>query len=159
VDFNPAADRLRIVSDTGQDLRHNVNAGGTTIADAVLNYTLGTPALGIAGAAYTNNDLDLNTATTLFDLDTSLDQVAAQAPPNNGSLNPTGKLTVDAGAAAGFDIYSRLRAGATESNSGYAVINAGYDYGFYRVKLLTGEARYLGSFKRPVVDIAVPLSQ
>ena len=30
VDFNPAADRLRIISDTGQNLAHNVNAGGTT---------------------------------------------------------------------------------------------------------------------------------
>ena len=28
VDFNPAADRLRIVSDTGQNLSHNVNRGG-----------------------------------------------------------------------------------------------------------------------------------
>jgi hypothetical protein len=25
VDFNPAADRLRVVSDTGQNLRHNLN--------------------------------------------------------------------------------------------------------------------------------------
>jgi len=37
VDFNPAADRLRIVSNTGQNLRHNVNAGGTTATDATLN--------------------------------------------------------------------------------------------------------------------------
>ena len=58
VDFNPAADRLRIVSDTGQNLRHNVIAGGTTIADLALNYTPGTNATGIVGAAYTNNDLD-----------------------------------------------------------------------------------------------------
>ena len=38
VDFNPAADRLRIISNTGQNLRHNVNAGGTTTADGLLNY-------------------------------------------------------------------------------------------------------------------------
>ena len=31
VDFNPAADRLRIVSDTGQNLRHNVDDGTTTV--------------------------------------------------------------------------------------------------------------------------------
>ena len=41
VDFNPAADRLRIVSDTGQNLRHNVNAGGVTLSDGALNYTCG----------------------------------------------------------------------------------------------------------------------
>jgi len=33
VDFNPAADRLRIIGDNGQNLRHNVNAGGTTLAE------------------------------------------------------------------------------------------------------------------------------
>ena len=32
VDFNPAADRLRIISDMGQNLAHNVNAGGVTAA-------------------------------------------------------------------------------------------------------------------------------
>ena len=30
VDFNPAADRLRIVSDAGQNLAHNVNDAGVT---------------------------------------------------------------------------------------------------------------------------------
>src|SRR5262245_13878574 len=41
VDFNPAADRLRIVSDAGLNLRHNVNAGGVTLADASLSYAAG----------------------------------------------------------------------------------------------------------------------
>ncbi len=99
VDFNPAADRLRIVSNTGQNLRHNVNAGGTTLVDGTLTYVPPATALGIVGAAYTNNDLDLNTATTLFDLDATLDQIAAQAPANNGTLSATGKLTVDTGEA------------------------------------------------------------
>jgi len=35
VDFNPAADRLRIVSDAGLNLRHNVNAAGTTLTDSL----------------------------------------------------------------------------------------------------------------------------
>ena len=44
VDFNPVADRLRIVGDDGQNLRHNVNVGGVTLVDGALNYTPGTPA-------------------------------------------------------------------------------------------------------------------
>ncbi|MEV7525927.1 DUF4394 domain-containing protein [Streptomyces sp. NPDC091371] len=37
VDFNPAADRLRIISDIGQNLRHNVNVPtGATLADTPL---------------------------------------------------------------------------------------------------------------------------
>ena len=42
VDFNPAADRLRIISDTGQNLAHNVN--GVTAANATLMYTPPPPA-------------------------------------------------------------------------------------------------------------------
>jgi Domain of unknown function (DUF4394) len=160
VDFNPAADRLRVVSNTGQNLRHNVNAGGTTIADGMLNYVAGTPATGIEGAAYTNNDLDAATITTLFDLDTNLDQIAIQAPPNNGSLNPTGKLNEVVDPGAGFDIYSVLWNGVTVANRGYAVLNVNGEYCFYRINLLTGAATYVGSFKDDVVvDIAIPLNQ
>lgn len=159
VDFNPAADRLRIVSNTGQNLRHNVNAGGVTIADGALNYTAGVATAGISGAAYTNNDLDASTATTLFDLDTTLDQIAIQSPPNNGSLAPTGKLNVDAGAMAGFDIYSDLRGGITQRNEGFAVLNVAGIAAFYKVNLLTGDTSFAGKIKHAVVDIAVPLSQ
>jgi Domain of unknown function (DUF4394) len=159
VDFNPAADRLRIVSDAGQNLRHNVNVGGVTLADGMLNYTVGTTATGIVAAAYTNNDLDALTATTLFDLDASLDQIAIQSPPNNGSLAPTGKLTVDAGAASGFDIYSSLRSGVTDSNRGFSVLARGEDTAFYRITLTTGKAKFIGKVRHSIVDIAVPLNQ
>jgi Domain of unknown function (DUF4394) len=159
VDFNPAADRLRIVSDAGQNLRHNVNTGGVTIADADLNYTAGTAATGITGAAYTNNDLDAATGTTLFDLDATLDQIALQSPPNNGSLVATGKLTEDAGAAAGFDIYSSVWNGTTVANRALAVLDINGETCLYRVDLLTGSASYAGSFDEIVVDLAIPLAQ
>ena len=104
VDFNPAADRLRIISDTGQNLAHNVNVGGVTLVNGTLTYTAPpaspVPALGVTAAAYTNNDLNQpNTGTTLFDLDTTLDQVVIQSPPGNGILVATGKLGVDVAAA------------------------------------------------------------
>ena len=159
VDFNPAADRLRIVSNTGQNLRHNVNDGGTTLADAMLNYTAGTAAVGIAGAAYTNNDLDLNTGTTLFDIDTSLNQVVIQSPPNAGSLVATGMLTVDADSPVGFDIYTTLQDGVAINNSGFASLVVGGVPGFYRVNFPTGQAFLIDYFRDPVIDIAIPLNQ
>ena len=161
VDFNPAADRLRIVSNTGQNLRHNVNSGGTTLVDGTLTYVPPATALGIVGAAYTNNDLDLSTATTLFDLDATLDQIAAQAPANNGTLSATGKLTVDTGEAAGLDIYSTLRGGITVRNQAFAVLTVNGALGFYSVNLLTGKAEFEDNFKSTdqVVDIAIPLNQ
>ena len=73
VDFNPTVDRLRIVSDTGQNLRVNVDDGTATV-DGTLNIPGATPvnpALGVTAAAYTNNDADPKTATTLFDIDTT----------------------------------------------------------------------------------------
>jgi hypothetical protein len=132
VDFNPAANRLRVISDTGQNLRHNLDdpmgapPAGTTASDGTLTYPPATtPAAGVTGAAYTNNDLDATTATTLFDLDTMQDQVAVQSPANNGTLAPTGKLAVDAGPVAGLDIYSRIRGGRTQSNVAYAALQVG----------------------------------
>jgi hypothetical protein len=162
VDFNPVADRLRIIGDTGQNLAHNVNAGGTTMPNTALNYPAPVninPATGVTGAAYTNNDLDANTGTTLFDIDTSLNQVAIQSPPAAGSLVATGKLTVDPDSWAGFDIYSRLVGGVTVSNSAFASLLVNGTYGFYHIGLLTGKAIFLGTFDEPVVDIAIPLNQ
>ncbi|MBW4701012.1 MULTISPECIES: DUF4394 domain-containing protein [unclassified Micromonospora] len=160
VDFNPAADRLRIISDTGQNLRHNVNFGGTTLVDGTLTFppAVGT-ALGVTGAAYTNNDLNPNTATTLFDIDTTGDQVAVQSPANSGQLAATGKLGVDADQRAGFDIYSTIRGGRAVGNTGYAVLNGTGPSRLYAIDPLTGEASTTGAFAQVVVDLALQLKQ
>ncbi len=166
VDFNPAANRLRVISDTGQNLRHNLDdpagapAAGMTATDGTLAYP-GTPpappttATQVTAAAYTNNDLDPNTATTLFDIDTMLDQVVIQSPANAGLLAPTGKLTVDAGQWAGFDISTR-----GDSNRGFAVLDTGR-MRLYDINLTTGKATRLGSFptNAQVVDLAFPVSR
>jgi Domain of unknown function (DUF4394) len=170
VDFNPAANRLRVVSDTGQNLRHNLDdatattppLAGTTVMDGTLTVPPATtPAMGVAGAAYTNNDLDPNTATTLFDLDTAADQLVVQSPANAGALAPTGKLLVDAGPVAGFDIYSRTAFGATQANLGFATVSVLGRSSLYQVSLLTGRATRIGSFRpsAQVADIAIRLDQ
>jgi Domain of unknown function (DUF4394) len=170
VDFNPVANRLRIVSDAGQNLRHDVTlATGGTTEDLDLTYTAPptapVTATGIAGAAYTNNDFTVmgaaNTATTLFDLDTNLNQLVIQSPPNNGILVATGLLGVDPGSAVGFDIYSVLGLdGMTTSNFGLASLSVGGVTGMYGIDMLTGKAISLGALgDSTVVDIAVPLNQ
>ncbi len=124
-----------------------------------LNYTTGVVVNGASGAAYTNNDLHPNTATTLFDLDTTLDQLAIQSPPNAGSLVATGKLTFDAGAQVGFDIYSVFANGRVRTNLGFASVSFGDVSRFYSVNLLTGKLTFMGRFATEVIDIAVPLAQ
>jgi Domain of unknown function (DUF4394) len=158
VDFNPAADRLRIVSDAGLNLRHNVNAGGVTLMDASLNYTAGVSATGINGAAYVDNDLASATGTTLFDLDSDLDQIALQSPPNNGSLVATGKLGIDASAPVGLDIFSGTVGGVTVSNTAYASFSVAGASAFYWIDLLTGAATFVDAFGDAVIDIALPLA-
>ena len=86
VDFNPVPDRLRVVSDTGQNLRINVNTGAT-ITDGVLNP--GTP--DVTGAAYTNSTANpAPPSTQLYDIDATADQLLLQNPPNDGTLVPVG---------------------------------------------------------------------
>lgn len=157
IDFNPAADRLRILSNDGQNLRHNVNAGGVTLLDKPLAYVVGTPALGVTAGGYTNNDLNAATATALVDIDTNLDQVALQVPANDGALSATGALGIKVGPAAGFDILSTLKGGIAEGNQGFAVLTAdgASRTGLYRVDLLSGHASKIGSFDRDIVDLAV----
>jgi hypothetical protein len=158
VDFNPAVDRLRIISDTGQNLRHDVG-GNSTITDMPLTLN-GAPAKGVTAAAYTNNDNNADTVTTLFDIDTVNDQVAIQAPANNGTENPTGKLGVDAGLNAGADIFADLSNGKTVSNTAFAtLLPSGGRQSFYMVDPLTGTATLVGTFPSiaPVTDVAVLL--
>ena len=164
VDFNPAANALRIIANTGQNLRHPFAGplAGQTQTDAPLNYPGPppvNPATGLTGAAYTNNDLDPNTGTTLFDIDTSLNQVTIQSPPNTGSLVATGMLTADADTPVGFDIYTELQDDVAINNTGFASLVVGGVPGFYRVNFLTGEAFLIDYLTDAVIDIAIPLNQ
>lgn len=153
IDFNPTVDRLRVVSDTGQNLRINVDNGMVTV-DTPLNPAPGT---GVAAVAYTNNDADGNTGTTLYAIDATADQLVIQAPPNAGTLNPTGKLTVDASTTAGFDIFSRLRARAANDAAAFASLVRNGRTGFYTINLFSGRAASRGAFRNQdqVVDIAI----
>ena len=161
VDFNPAANRLRVISDSGQNLRHNLDdptgtpPPGVTVADAPLTTPPSTqPATGVSGAAYYNNDLDPATATTLFTLDPGRDQVAIQSPANAGTLAATGTLSVDADGDAGFDIHYSPD-GTTADGRGLAALKVKGTYRMYRVDLLTGRARLVGAFpaSRQVTDL------
>ncbi|HEY5879184.1 MAG TPA: DUF4394 domain-containing protein [Nakamurella sp.] len=169
VDFNPAANALRVISDNGQNLRQPFPATGDaptapTVADTGLTLPPVAPnpaatATGVSAAAYTNNDLDATTGTTLFDINTALDQVAIQSPANSGTLVPTGGLGIDADLDAGFDIYSKLRGGRTVDVTGFATLTSGGLSALYSVDLLGGAVDRVGKFPMPVTDIAVVLDQ
>lgn len=161
VDFNPTVDRLRIISDTGQNLRVNVD-NGTVTTDTALATPTPESATGVTAAAYTNNDTDGNTGTTLYGIDTRLDQLVIQAPPNGGVINATGKLRTDTSADIGFDIYSRPSGGGSTGDVlAFATLTADGRSRLYEINLITGRATVRGLFKArdQVIGIAIPLRQ
>lgn len=161
VDFNPAADALRIISDTGQNLRQPFAATPLTesVADTALTNpaqapATGTvPATGVVSAAYTNNDTQDTTATSLFVLDAGAGRISLQSPANGGTLAPTGSLGVDAEAGWGFDI----RTDEDGVNIGYATMQGDSGYELYSIDLLSGTATRIGALDGTVSDIAVDL--
>lgn len=102
VDFNPAADRLRVISNTGQSLRINVDTGDT-ITDGELN---GIEDAVVTAAAYTNSFQTpiAMIGTELFNLDQGNQLLVKQSPPNDGVLNSIGALGINLGLDNGFDI-------------------------------------------------------
>jgi hypothetical protein len=139
VDWNPQADRLRLVSRDGQNLRVNVDLGATAV-DGALRYRDGDPGAGtrprVTAAAYTRN-VPAAPDTKLFDIDTSRDVLVLQDPPNDGVLTTVGPLGVDFGETGGFDIVTEP-SGAEEA---YAASGAT----LYAIDLNTGAARSLGT--------------
>lgn len=131
VDFNPVADRLRVVSNTGQNLRINVDTGAT-FTDGVLN-TAGAITGGIAAAAYTNA-FAAACRTTLFYFSTSTDRLLVTSDPNAGTLGDVGALGVDAAEPSAFEILTA----ADGTNSALAVINVGNAPTLYRLSLTDG---------------------
>lgn len=127
VDFNPVVDRLRVVSDTGENIRINVDTG-LVITDVALNP--GTPV--VVGAAYTNN-YEGASATTLYTIDSTTDQLLIQNPPNNGTQTVVGALGVDATAVVGFDIVPG-------TNLAYAALEVGGVTKLYTIDLTKGFA-------------------
>lgn len=164
VDFNPAANALRIISDTGQNLRHPfATPGAQTVTDGTLNSPAATPPIertnGVTGAAYTNNDLVDTTGTVLYDISTASDQLLLQSPANSGALVPVGGLGVDAQGDAGFDILTELRDGKAVGAKAWASLTVGGAQGLYEINLVSGSASKVGDLPAGVTDIAVPLAR
>jgi hypothetical protein len=150
-DFNPVVDRVRVVSDADQNLRLNPNTA-LAITDTALAYAAGDANAGanpnIVGAAYTNSFAGA-TSTTLYGIDSNLDILITQNPPNNGTLNTLGPLGADSSGAVGFDIARNGTALATLTVGGIAQL--------YRINLLTGSASLIGPIggANQIRDIAI----
>jgi hypothetical protein len=153
VDFNPVPDRLRLVASNDQNLRFNVDNGLLGDFDANtpgvqpdlnLAYAQGDPNAGanpnVTAAAYTNSfpgGPSPTRTTTLFGIDSNLDVLVRQNPPNNGVLGTVGSLGIDFGPTGGFDIFSP----ANNVNTAFAASGST----LYTINLSNGSATTLGT--------------
>jgi len=152
-DFNPTVDRIRIVSDGDQNLRINPDTGEAAGTDTALAYAATDANAGanpnVVAAAYMNN-ADLVTTTVLHGLDSGLDRLVTQNPPNAGTLNTVGATTFDIASVAGFDIGADGQAVAV-STIGTT------DSKLLSVDLTTGVARFEAQLPVAIRDLAVKL--
>lgn len=139
-DFNPTVDRIRITSNTGQNLRANPETGAVVAIDGSLSYNPGDVQFGqppaIVGSAYTNNFAGAMT-TQLFNLDAALDTLVLQSPPNDGGLVTIGSTGVDITNLTGFDI-------STNGNAYISIERGGVPSWLYSIDLMTGQATLIG---------------
>lgn len=152
VDFNPVADRLRVMGMNGTNLRINVDSGQVA-RDGPLKYQAGsawaetTPRV-VAGA-YTNS-LAGAQQTALYTVDTLARTLNLQAPPNDGVQQPKGELAAGLPAGVAFDILGDGQGG----NAGW-LLAAGT---LHRVDLAAGRAAVAGTVTglpvAEVIDIA-----
>ena len=167
-DFNPAANRLRIISAANRNnYRLNLTVNPITVTvDTALTYkttdvNTGKTPLPVTGA-YTSS-YSGSTATQLYDIDASLNNLVNQNTANGGFLNTIGGLglTLDpADYTVDLDIFSKK---APLVDSAYLMANITGSGGFdnlYTVNLGSGAATLVGRIGYGIAmrNIAVTLA-
>src|SRR6478672_4508280 len=139
-DFNPTTDRIRITSDTDQNLRVDPNSLAVTI-DSNLAYASGDVNFGanpaVVGCAFTSNVVNAS-STLLYGIDSGLNILVILNSLNNGTLNTVGPLNVDPTAVLGFDIE-------TSTGTARATMVVGGIPQLYTINLATGAATLVGN--------------
>lgn len=152
VDFNPVADRLRVIAADGVSLRINVDTGAT-IVDKPLNYDSMDANKGkkpkVAAGAYTNSMKGAK-ATELFHVDGETSALVLQNPPNDGVLKTRGAV----GIAGASDIVMDITTEGEGKNTAWLIAGNA----LYTLDLATGRATQVGMIKGmngKLIDIAV----
>ncbi len=138
VDFNPTADRLRVMGSDGTSHRINVDDGKVTV-DGSHKFKDGDANAGktpkvIAGAY--SNAFKGTTATALYNIDATAGVLVTQAPPNDGVLNTIGAFGMKIDGPVAFNIVSK----SADKNDAWLVTGGN----LYSVDLKTGKATMAG---------------
>jgi Domain of unknown function (DUF4394) len=141
VDFNPVADRLRVMGSDGTSLRVNVDDGKATV-DGSHKYKEGDANAGktpkVVAGAYSNSWKGTK-ATTLYNIDATTGSLVSQVPPNDGVLNTLGSLGMAVSGPVAFNIVSA----GEDQNDGWLVAGGA----LYKVDLKTGKSMMVGKIE------------
>lgn len=152
VDFNPVADRLRVIAADGANLRIDVQTGATTVEKPLVYDSADTNAgkkPAVAAGAYTNSAKGAK-VTELFHVDGGTGALVLQSPPNDGILKTRGTV----GASGATDAVMDIAQEGEGKNTVYLI--AGNT--LHTVDLATGKATQIGTIKGitgKLVDVAV----
>src|SRR3712207_3075069 len=153
VDFNPVADRLRVMGMNGASLRVNAQTGEAA-KDGQLKYAAGTPWAEtpprVVAGAYTNSVAGAQ-QTALLTIDSLSRTLNLQAPPNDGVQQPRGEVAASLPAGLALDVL----ADGQGNNRGF-LLSEGK---LHDVDLQSGRATALGAVAglpggAEVIDIA-----
>jgi hypothetical protein len=137
-DFNPVADRLRLMSAEGVSWRINVDDGMVTV-DGSHKYKDGDKNAGttprIVAGAY-GNSFKGTKATALYNIDAATNSLVMQNPPNDGVLNTIGPLGMQINGPVAFNIVSA----GPDQNAAWLAMGGS----LYSVDLKTGQATMAG---------------
>ena len=147
--FNPVADRIRVVSDSGLNLRLHPESGALAATDPALAYAPGDAHHGkvpqVVAAAYTynkaNDKLTTNYAIDRAGLLLTQGSREGEAPvesPNTGRLRTVGALGTGALAHAALDI-------ADTDNTALAALRQGGRTRLHLIDLASGRAQLIGT--------------
>ncbi|MCE7043729.1 DUF4394 domain-containing protein [Dyadobacter sp. CY312] len=150
-DFNPTVDRIRFVTNAGQNLRLHPETGALAVTDGNLN---GVPNPMVGAVAYTNS-FSGTTSTGLYDIDPVANKLYFQKDPNGGVLEEVGSLGMDIADVGGFDIAPWK----TPAGKEYAIASVLFDnkWELDFVDLGTGKLQKLGDLPSGnIIGIAIP---
>lgn len=143
LDFNPTVDRIRLVTESGQNLRLHPELGTVVSIDGSINGGMN-PRIG--AVAYSDS-YSGTTTTTLYDIDLEQDKLYQQVPPNDGGLVEVGDLGQDLEGMSDMDI--------TPDNSiAFAVSPMDSKSRLYQINLTSGQATWVGTFNQDVISIS-----
>mgnify|MGYP002777969247 CR=1 FL=1 len=150
-DFNPVADRIRVV-DGNASYRYNQLNGTLVTQDGALSFGAGGAPISVTGVGYTNNDASAATGTAFLAINNVSGELLRIDPPNAGTATSLGSLGVGSNIlVGGFDIFL-----VGSQNVGFFTLLNGGSASLYRIDLaadgaFTGSAALVGTLGAPGV--------